>query len=209
MATIKKEHLFTVLEKSAVNQKPAAYPTPAELKVLASKLELPLAAGNNNNRFGFTLNAHDPVAAGKAFLAVPLNKYVTVKDWGKPPYYYSFSQWFFDGAWIDNVPGKVTITFNRNFVIQNGIIFLRVGGSQPLTGSGTGYTIKSGNTIRLIHSAHDNSAGFDTGFVSQVIPISIKTPDDMLRKSLSPIEITSNMGSWKFFDAHYDPRIVI
>lgn len=209
MATIKKAHLFTVLEKSAVNQKPAPYPSQAALKLLAGKMDLPLAAGSNNNRFGFTLNAHDPVAAGIAFLTVPLNKYVTVKDWGKTPYYYSFSQWFFDGAWIDNIPGRVTISFNRNFIIQNGVIFLRVGGSQPLTGSGAGYTIKCGNTVRFIHSVHNNSAGFDTRFVSQVIPISIKTPDDMLRKSMPSIEVTSDMGSWKFFDAHYDPRIVI
>lgn len=205
----KKEPAFTILEKSQVLHKPIAYPTTRIMQSWAKSMGLTIGTKPNVLLFGFTLNANSPDSPGNGKLLVPLSKYVTVKDWGQPPYYYSFSQWFYDGAWSDNVPGKVTIKFDKALRIQNGIIFLRVGGHQSLFGGGCGYTVKRGNSIQFIKSTHDNSNGYDDRFVSQVIPIRIKIPVGVMPIALTDIEITSNMGSWKFFDAHYDPRIVI
>ncbi len=204
----RKEPVFTILEKAVVTHKPIAYPSATDLKTMAKKMELTLGNKPNFERFGFNINAHNPASEDNASLIVPVNKYVSVKDWGMPPYYYNFNQWFFDGAWSDNVPGKVTVKFDKDFRIQSGVIFLRVGGYQPI-GAGGGYTVNSGNNIRFIKSSHNNSGGYDDSFVSQTISINIKTPAGMQLMSVAPIEITSNMRSWKFFDAHYDPRIVI
>ncbi|MEO6695148.1 MAG: hypothetical protein ABIY50_08935 [Ignavibacteria bacterium] len=194
-----------ILDKEQLTHKLPPTPSPKEIKALGNAYGFDISA---MNRPGFVLDAHDPITPKKAQLMVKLNNYVYVNDYAKP-YYYKFSQWFYDGAWSDNIPGKVTIKFDENFDIQNGIIFLKVGSHQNAAWSGGGFTIKIGNRNLFVRSNHDNSNGYDDRFVSQTIPVVIYTPPGSRRVSpLSNIEITCNHGMWKFFSASYNPYLI-
>lgn len=192
--------LITVLSKSDLMEKPSAYPTLPVLGKMAKSLGIDIVSKKIET--GIVLNAHDPVAIGKAKLIVPENKYMYKQNYYKP-YYYGFNQWAFVFQMIDAIWGKVTIRFERGY-LQDGIIFLRVGGFLDSM-LGRGYNIfdcKSNLYVPSNHGANDNGK-----FISQTIPVLIQKSAN--RSALLDITITSRLASWKFFDAKYSPFVFV
>ncbi len=201
MKTLKNKQTrsqITVLSNKDLMEKPSPYPTYPVLGRMAKGLGLEIFS--DKIEIGFVLNAHTPVAIGMANLNVPIGKYTTVKDYDPPPYYYEFFQLPFFAEMIDAEWGKVTIRFVRGFLLQDGIIFIRVGGVFNSL-MGNGYNIfdgKSNHPVPSNHGPNDNGK-----FIAQTIPVHIQK--SLNHSALLDITITSSLSSWKFFDAKYSP----
>lgn len=201
MKTLKSKQTrsqITVLSNNDLMEKPSAYPAFPVLGKMAKSMGIDMVSKKFET--GIVLNAHHPEEIGKMKLIVPIGKYTTVKNYDPPPYYYKFDQWalFFD--MVDGELGKVTIRFDRGYLIQDGIIFLRVGGILNSM-MGHGYNIFDGKSNINVSSKHGlNDEGI---FISQTIPVHIQKSSRT--KSLLDITITSSLISWKFFDAKYSP----
>lgn len=194
---IERDSIF-ILDKEQLTHKSPLKPSPKEIKDLANSYGFDFTRLKGA---GFLLDAHDPIAPTKAQLIVKPNDYLYVLNNYARPYYYKFEQMFDDSG-----TGLVTIKFDENFDIQNGIIFLKVGSIHSWYRPDFGYTIKIGKRNLFVRSNHDDSNGTERRFVSQTIPIVISTPPGTHRfRPLSNIEITSDMSMWKFFSASYDP----
>lgn len=202
METLKSKQArsqITVLNQNELMEKPSAYPTLPVLGKIAKVMGIDIIS--KKIEIGFTLNAHDPVAIGKAKLIVPENKFMYKQNYYKP-YYYGFNQWAFVFQMIDAIWGKVTIRFERGY-LQDGVIFLRVGGFLDFS-SGRGYNIFDGKSNVYVPSKHGPN---DNGkFISQTIPVLIQKSSN--NSALLDITITCRLASWKFFDAKYSPLVL-
>lgn len=204
-----------VLNKQDLIEKPAGLTPLGELKTMGgfSNLRFEQEKPSVIKGLGFVLDAATPVEKNKAELIIPPNKDMNVNA-AYPPYYYQFIQRTMLSASYGKTyqQGKVTLRFNDNYNIDNGVIFLRVGGNHGffLIG-GTGYFIKVGNAPARfvpITPTQPNEDG-NYNWVSQTIPVVIYTPSNTRRKGKLPdIEITSDLPVWKFFSANYSPFLI-
>ncbi|MEO8664046.1 MAG: hypothetical protein ABI462_01005 [Ignavibacteria bacterium] len=142
---------ITLLNKSNIEQKPSAFPSPNELKKLA--VSHGIIGDLTNMGPGFVLNANEPFQPRKANLIVPVNKFMSTQDSIKP-YYYYFNQWPIAAEMIEAEWGKVTIHFNRGYLIQDGIAYIRVGGyTSPFMGDE--YQISDGKNNWFVKAIHN------------------------------------------------------
>jgi hypothetical protein len=219
METAKNKKAATsviLLNKQDITEKPDLKVSVSELKTLGRhyNFEIDFKKSNSLNPLGFNLNAANPTEKNRAGLMVPVNKDVTVNSFFQP-YFYQFIQASMADVWwgTSHNKGKVIIHFDPIFRIDNGVIFLRVGGNHGyFIISGTGFFVKVGNGPKRFYPITKTQPHEDGNydFVSQTIPLVFYTPPNTQRiGSLPDIEITSDLPVWKFFSADYNPMTIL
>ncbi len=180
-------------------ENPAAYPTVKTLKTWLSFAGLALKTTLQRG-YGFLVNAKEPVIKDKVTLTYNKKSFGFYND-QYTPYYINFSQWFYDGAWRDNEPGWVKISFNKNYMPEDALVIIRLSGYGHMFGGGYFEVEFEGKKIIVPHTAGYNN------FQAVTIPLTInKTHLNSKRiKPLGDITIKApQLGSWRFYDARYD-----
>ena len=216
MATSKKKKntgiTFTVINDLGLNQLPARIPSFNQVKTMAKQYGMEVSYRNDTQairNLGFNLNANTPKDADKAELIVPPTPILFTQDRNRP-YFYHFNEWarmFDDVPPIPRTSGKVILHFLNDFKLDDGVIFLQVGGftdsNQP-----SGFKVTIGTSIQFYQLKN-----LKNNYASQNIPITFSRPLDSIprvpRKMPDIIIESIRLESWKLFSASYNPLLMV
>lgn len=203
------ETTFTVLNDLMLQQKPAPIPSFNQIKRMAKEYGMDISSQQSTpalRKLGFNLNANTPKDPDKAELIVPFTPILVTQDRFRP-YFYHFNEWarmFDDIPPIPRTPGKVILHFLNGFKIDNGVIFLQVGGFTN-SNQASGFRITIGKSVQFFQLIN-----LKNNYASQTIQIPFSTTLGFTRMKMPDIIIESiRLESWKFFSASYNPLLVV
>ena len=202
---------FTVINNLELNQLPARLPSFNQVKTIAKQYGMEVSYRNDTQairNLGFNLNANTPKDIDKAELIVPPTPILLTHEKNKP-YFYQFDEWaryVLGEPSSSGTPGKVILHFLKDFKIDDGVIYLQVGGL-PNSDLPSGFKVTIGKSIQFYQLKN-----LEGGYTSQSIPISfssLRSRPTGPRKMPDIIIESIELESWKFFSASYNPLLMV